>query len=288
MEFYRHPSRIRETIDRVHAKSPMMRNRALTWNQNVSYLRNQLSGKAHKLRDTFFIPMTWMQGAIDMPTWLGAYDAALADGASEEGAIERADQAVLNSQGGGQIGDLAAVQRGKGLAQLFTRFYNYANTTFQMMARVVNREKHSGADYARAVHDMVLLSIVPSVLLSVIRAVAQGEDDDDDESFVEKMGREVLAANLGLVVFGREFASMTLGYSYQGPAGTKVIPAWGRVFGEIGELEFDMDLLKALNMAAGLSLGYPALQLQRTSEGILALAFGETDRISAPVFGPPR
>jgi len=45
-----------------------------------------------------------------------------------------ADQAVLDAQGGGQVKDLAAIQRGGATQKLLTTFYGYFNTTFNLSA----------------------------------------------------------------------------------------------------------------------------------------------------------
>ena len=284
MTFYKDP---KAQIERVNAKSSVMRTRALAWNQNITYLRNQLKGTGATIRNWAFIPMTFMQGAVDYPTWIGAYQSSLGEGKSDADAVARADQAVLNSQGGGQTKDLSAAQRGKGAKALFTRFYNYANTTFQLIDRTVRRDKNSLKDYAQATHDLMLLTIVPTVLLTLLRAALMG-GGDDDKSLAEKMARETLASILGLVVGGRELASIALGYDYQGPAGARLVPTLGKVVKQASQGEVDKPFLEALNMAAGLTFGYPATQVQRTVEGAYDIASGETANPAVLLFGPRR
>lgn len=285
MTFYKDP---RAQIARVKAKSAVMRTRSQTWNQNISYLQNQLKAGKSTIRDSAFIPMTFMQGAVDFPTWIGAYQKALGEGLDDGDAVARADQVVLDTQGGGQTKDLSAAQRGKGAKALFTRFYNYSNTTFNLLHdRVWAPKKTSTKDYARATHDFILLTLVPTMLLIGLRAALQGSGDDD-KSFAERLAREGIANLLGLVVGGRELAAMALGYDYQGPAGARLIPTIYKVAKQVGQGEVDKELLEALNMAAGLMFGYYATQVQRTVEGAEALVSGDSINPLVLLFGPRR
>ena len=45
-----------------------------------------------------------------------------------------ADQAVIDSQGSGMTKDLAGIERGGELAKLFTAYYSYMNTTYNLAA----------------------------------------------------------------------------------------------------------------------------------------------------------
>src|SRR5262245_65343097 len=63
--------------------------------------------------DSYFWMIQQMQRIVDVITWLGAYEKAMAAGEADPArVIQLADQAVLDSQGAGQIKDLAEVRRG--------------------------------------------------------------------------------------------------------------------------------------------------------------------------------
>jgi hypothetical protein len=94
--------------------------------------------KLHKqaVVDSFFWLIYKGQQVADIPTWLGAYEKAMSDTANDEArAIALADQGVLDSQGGGQIKDLAGIQRGGPLLKLWTAFYSYFNVTYNLRSR---------------------------------------------------------------------------------------------------------------------------------------------------------
>jgi hypothetical protein len=69
-------------------------------------------GKNSAIEASYFYLIQKMQLVADIPTWLGQYHKAVEKGADEKSAVAQADQAVLDAQGGGQIKDLAGIQRG--------------------------------------------------------------------------------------------------------------------------------------------------------------------------------
>jgi hypothetical protein len=71
-----------------------------------------------------------------------------------------ADQAVLDSQGGGQIKDLAGIQRGGPLMKLWTNFYSYFNVTYNLMAESVGETKLVGPKRLPLLAADVLMLIV--------------------------------------------------------------------------------------------------------------------------------
>jgi hypothetical protein len=130
------------TVELVHGKSNFMRLRHKTMMREINEIQNRLGGEgkvAHwtdaalekvsgdrvtrqGIANSFFWMIGRAQMVADIPTWVGAYEKALEEQTDEATAIARADQAVLDSQGGGQIKDLAKYQRGAPLLKLFTNF----------------------------------------------------------------------------------------------------------------------------------------------------------------------
>ncbi|ALC13838.1 MuF-C-terminal domain-containing protein [Sphingopyxis sp. 113P3] len=130
----------------------------------------------------------YMDRVVVIPTWLGAYDKAIAEGMSEDDAVYAADKAVRQSQGAGAAKDLAAIQSGRGTfgeaAKLLTMFYSYMSAFYQRQrsfARDVRAAKLSDGPglLARA----WWLFIVPPLLSELL--AGRTPDDDDDESWAE-------------------------------------------------------------------------------------------------------
>lgn len=130
----------------------------------------------------------YMDRVVVIPTWLGAYDKAIAAGMAEDDAIYAADKAVRQSQGAGAAKDLAAIQSGRGTfgeaAKLLTMFYSYMSAFYQRQrtfGRDVRAAKLSDAPglMARA----WWLFVVPPLLSELL--AGRTPDDDDDESWAE-------------------------------------------------------------------------------------------------------
>ena len=142
----------------IHERSTMMRNRAASATQDLSDLHRTLaepggwfdtmvraaSGDRVSVQtvvDSFLWHIGLAQRVADIPTWLGQYEKSMAGGASESDAAALADQAVLDSQGGGEIKDLAGVQRGGPVARLFLTFYSYGSTIYNATADAAGQVK---------------------------------------------------------------------------------------------------------------------------------------------------
>jgi hypothetical protein len=124
--------KMESTAKRIFEKSSFMRLRSKTLQREISEIRNVVAGKNSAVEASFFYLITKLQLVADIPTWLGQYHKAVEKGADEKSAVAQADQAVLDAQGGGQIKDLAGIQRGGPLLKLFTNFYSFFNTTYNL------------------------------------------------------------------------------------------------------------------------------------------------------------
>ena len=272
-------------------KSEWLANRTRTRFRELNELRNQVQGQtaARELMGRYgYWMMMRMQMTVDVPTWWGSYEKAIAEGHDEETSINLADQSVKDSQGGGEEVDQSGVERGGPLVKLFTAFYGFMGTTLNTAYLNGKTEKNK----AKMVVNMLLVLSVPSVLGSLLKdALVPGDAGDDDE-LAKKLLIEQLSFLAGLVAFGREFAPLikttageAKGQSYSGPAGLRVIPDTIKLGQQTGQGEFDDAFRKAfINLAGDLS-GAPSVQINRTITGIKALAEGETENPAAIAFG---
>jgi hypothetical protein len=226
----------------------------------------------------------------DVPTWLGAYDKAQAENASEEDSIARADQAVIDSQGSGHIKDLADVQRGGPLKKLWTNFMSYFQTTFNLTADSFTRTKFkSPSSVLHLGVDLFLLYSLPIVLEEYVRkALIQGECDDgrDFDCMLTKIGLDHLAYGIGGILFAREFGGLVQGFAdYDGPAGARVFQDVGKFANQAMQGELDESFWKSAGKVLGLVSHLPAAQIEKTITGYLDLQSGKTDKVTAPLFG---
>jgi hypothetical protein len=281
----------------VNEKSEFMRNRSRTQFRELNEIRNMVQGQSVAMRrvqmGTYFLMMR-MQRMVDVPTWHGAYEKAMYEGRDEETAIALADQAVIDSQGGGMVKDLARVERGGPAVKLFTVFYGYMNTVYNMAAVQTMTNKNKGklaADYA-------MLFVVPVVLSYMLKqALIPRKGDEEEEWDMGKIGRELAAEQLsylmGTMVIAREFGEvgkMIFGVEgprmgYGGPAGLRAIGETYQFATQASQGEFDTAFRKSAVNMIGAFTGLPSAQVNRTLDGLEALYEGETKNVLAPLTG---
>lgn len=297
------------TLEWIREVSPFMASRAITNSQDLNDLRNRLSepggwfdamvrdvtGNKHtqqSITDGFLWHIGLMQRVADVPTWLGQFEKSMASGKSEKDAIAEADQAVRDSQGGGQLVDLAKIQRGRPVARLFMVFYSYGNTVFNATARSVGEFKQSTSP-ARSIKllgDLSLLYFMPALLTTLLARLLKGSGDDDDDLFdiskdvLAEMGGGAINTMVGVRELGGLLRSSNRGY--EGPAGTRLMKEIYRAFDQVSQGEVDEGLWKSLNATGGVLFHYPSAQLERTVGGFIELAEGHSSNPLVLLFGP--
>lgn len=272
--------------------SPFMKNRFTTQNREINDVRNKMKGQGRLswIEDSYFWMITTMQKVVDIPTWLGAYEKAIAEGAKETDAYKMADQAVIDAQGGGQIKDLAQIQRGHPALKLFTNFISYFVTTWNLMAENTRRTnfKHP-AEVGRLATDFLLLYTIPAILGWLVKGSVRGFDDEDLEEPMKALAAEQVSFLAGGFFGLREFTSAISGfYGYSGPAGTRFFSEGSSIITQAQQGEVDRALLKSLNDTGGILFHYPSGQVQRTVEGFISILEGETNNPGAVLLGPPK
>lgn len=295
------PAHIERTRALVHEKSEFMANRALTLNREVNDVMNTIVGDRseaqEKFRASFFWMITKTQEMVDLPTWIGAYNKATSQFPEDDAkAVALADQAVRDAQGAGQTADLAPIQRGSASMRLFTTFYSYMNTQYNLAVDVTKARTRKGEYGMLAVDYLVLLAlpIMGTVVLKTLLGLAAG-DDWDEEKFAKKLAAEFITYPMSLLVGVRELATAgqlaagvnEFGGGYSGPAGLRAFSEMTKLGQQIGQGEPDMALLKAAINTGGLLLHFPGGQVARTVEGAVAVAEGEASPL-ALLFGPPK
>ncbi|UST54933.1 hypothetical protein NF681_07015 [Comamonadaceae bacterium OTU4NAUVB1] len=275
------------------AKSEFMASRTRTQFRELAELNNKVNGQS-AIREAIvangYVLMSRVQQMVDVPTWHGAYEKAIADGRNEATAVQLADQSVIDAQGGGGIKDLSAIERGGQTQKLFTSFYSFMNTALNIL--VARGMTHRSA--AHSVVDFTLIVMVPSMITSLLKdALIPGDGSDDDKAVWRKLVAAGADSLFGLVVGGRELseaAKKLLGVSdfargYSGPAGLRIVGDLTNLSTQVQQGDADLALLKATINVAGDLVGLPAAQINRTLTGGAALAQGDTQNPAALAFG---
>jgi predicted GNAT family acetyltransferase len=274
----------------VRAKSVFMAERSTTFNRELNDLKNRVraaSTTLNAVREGAYVMLMKVQSTVDIPTWIGAYDKAILADNSEERAIALADQAVRSAQGNGAISDLSEIERGGGAQKLFTSFYSYFNTVHNLIEA---QRRTPGRGNAAWVSHGIMLTMLPAVLMVILREVLVAGDGSGEEELAQKMIEEGVASLFSTMVGVRELtgaAKMLAGASkqdYQGPAGLRALSVAFRGAGVATDGELDAKDLKAAVNVLGL-IGLPSAQINRTIAGADALIEGDTENPAALLFG---
>ncbi len=271
---------------RVQAESSFMRNRSRTQFRELNEVRNVVRGQSTITRRVAlgtFMLITRVQSVVDTITWLGAESKALAEGNDEARARALADQAVIDTQGSGMIKDLASVEAGGPMLKLFTVFYGFMNTSFNLGALRAMNERSK----MRKAHDLVMLSMGTVAITRLIRSMLQPNEDDEDfdmEALAKQLAVEQIEYMMGMFVFLRELAFIGRialdakgPRGYQGPAGLRLFTDVAKFAEQLSQWEFDTPFRKAAVNLLGDTLGIPSVQINRTWDGIEAISEGKVE-----------
>jgi hypothetical protein len=221
-------------------------------------------------------------------TWMGAYEKALAEQPGDDArAIAIADQAATNAHGGGQIKDLAKVQRGGSLAKLFTSFYSYGSLALNQNLRVIGRTDFGSAgSIGQMLVNLSLINIAPAAF-TVGLGVAGGRIAKEADWFAE-WGKEALAEAMGQFMGLRELTPLVQGREdYTGPAGLQFMKSIYDLATQLEQGKPDRALLRASEDFSGTIFHVPLPAVQRSIDGWDALEKGQTLNPGALIYGPP-
>jgi hypothetical protein len=312
------------TVAWIYSVSPMMRSRGDTATQDLHDVRQTLEQagswfdslarratndavtKADML-EFFLWHIGKAQQLADVPVWLGAYEKAaadrrnyLADGTLDQArVVALADQAVLDSQGGGQVKDLAKVQRGTPIAKLLMTFYSYGNTVLNSTADAYGKTigTRGLAATPHFLGHLGLLYALPAVwTIAISRAMGRTGGDGDDTPWYVEWAKEMLSGVFNTMVLIRELAGAgetALGLEngsrgYEGPAGLRPIQLAYQAATQVRQGKVDRAAVKAGAAVAGILFGAPATQIQKTVDGFVALKDGKTRNPFALLVGAGR
>jgi len=272
----------------VYERSDFMRLRDKTFNRELNEINgriNQGKSTARQIYDaSLFVFMQKMQKVADIPTWIGQYEKAMEQGADEATAIAQADQAVLDSQGGGQTKDMAELQRKH---PMLSMFYSYFNVTYNLAAEsTAKTDFKSPMAVAGWLSDMALLMIVPALGPAIVLELLRGGGDDEPEEWAKKLLEWQSTYLLGTMLGLRELSGVAAGFDYTGPPVGRVIGDIGKAGTQVVQGEADEALGLSVVRLFGSALGIPTVQLVRSWRGWNAWSEGDAPA-TAVLLGPP-
>jgi hypothetical protein len=306
--FFGTPEKMASTRDFVYERSEMMRNRMRDMDRDIRdafremEMRSQTGalsavekGKNTVTRFAYY-GISMLDMASAMPTWVGAYNKALAPEAkgglnmSEAEAIYYADKAVRNAHGGGGTKDLASIQRGSETQKLLlTMFYSFWNHFYNRQRDIVRRAaalpETYATDKAQAAKDfgMVLSRsffyfIAPQLIHAALKPAPQGSSDDENMVLwaAEEIGLGLMS---GIPVLRDIGNSMFTGRDYTATPAAQIITNAAKSFSDAnhwlkGEDVSDKWLKHAIENS-GYVFGLPTGQASSTVQFLWDVAEGD-------------
>ena len=144
---------------------------------------------------------------LSIPLWKEIYDVELSklivtEGVSvewaDQRAIEKADKAIIDVFGTGDVKDQAAIQRRKGsFANFVTAFYTYANTLWNMQLDAFYALKDRG-DWQQFISVLLWDLMMQAVINMVLKAITNGDDDDPEKMAKSFVSEFVSQSTMGI------------------------------------------------------------------------------------------
>lgn len=278
----------------MRASSEFMEARGRTRFRELNEISNQIRGQTvgSQIAPYLISGMIFTQTIADTIVWHAMVEKAYTDNPSltEERAHAMGDQAVRDSQGGGQQVDLSTMERQKdGFLKLFTVFMSFMNTSNNL----AYMSAKTGRSKAAKIGDLFVVFMIPVLSTALLKGlVIPSGDDDDDGKWIEDLALDLATFPLSGFIVLREivpaiaaFSGAGYGGDYKGPAGTRLISDLVSFGKQANQGELDDPFRKAFVNLMGSGFGLPAAQINRTITGAKALDEGATENPAALVFG---
>lgn len=278
----------------VRSASPYMDSRLRTHIEAVQAVMDAeagrfAAGKAAMIRFGYWM-IGRVQGLVDTVTWLAAEQAGMAKfGNDVARARAYADDVVTRAQGSGEFIDKSPLQRGtlgdnvrqtewiKATTMLQGYMIAKGNLAYEQTRKTNFRDARQAMKWAA---DMVMLFSVEGLLTAALTAKLPKDDEDDGlwDDLGEWAIKDTLSTFFGVIPGGGVLVDQFRGYDSSGV----VAGAWKAYAelleqltpGEDGQVDLDKGVVKAAVSVAGVTLGLPSLQINKTIDAIEARADG--------------
>ena len=228
---------------------------------------------------------------LSIPLWKEIYDVELSKLIETEGvsvewadqrAIEKADKAIIDVFGTGDVKDQAAIQRRKGsFANFVTAFYTYANTLWNMQLDAFYALKDRG-DWQQFISVLLWDLMMQAVINMVLKAITNGDDDDPEKMAKSFVSEFVSQSTMGIPLVrdaisnAMRFIMGERGFTRgNGPLAYSIIDKLEDVYTSINSNKRDFtDVGRAVGQVANRIVGFS----DTASDAIFTLAkYGLTD-----------
>lgn len=276
IDYLKHPVKVRNEINELSGE---IRNLEQSRDRDIRAVFQHFTTDQKvigKVQEMAFHGIALADAMVKIPTWLGAYRQAIAEGKSKEVAIREGDAAVRMTQGSGAAKDLSAIQRNNEFWKTMTMFYSYFNVLYNRM-RDMGHEVQEIRDMPKFLARAMFTVMIPAVMGDLL--VGRGPDDDEDELLwiIRKM---LLYPTLSIPIIRDITSSLESGYDYRfSPIATgfEKIGGLAKSTGKLyeGDMEWGDYCIKATD-TIGFAVGVPGTtQATRTAKYLWRVEQGD-------------
>jgi hypothetical protein len=257
----------------AYAASKELKFRRENSDRDIQLAFKQLKGrkgkKARIQRALLIAIPTFQFYTVDVPTFIGAFNMASAEGMGDAKAAEFADSVMRKTQGAGSAKDLSAVLATRGTSRAVTMFMTFFNTLYNIQRRL-GREAEWSLDFTyKLVAGSLVVYVLPSILEGLMRLEGPDPDDDEDSYLKWLAWKSAIFAGSTIPVV-RDFVSgIGTAYGYDptplSGAGESVVKAWQDVQKILDdEKDLSLAVLRTLITMLGYTTGrVPSNQINR-------------------------
>lgn len=276
-QFLAHP---KDSTKMVMEMSPFMANRTATFNRDVrdAHRLMGVTGLREDMVNAAFFGISMFDLGVSVPSWLGAYAKAEAEGMSQQDAVDYADSIVARGQGTGLPRDMSNIQQGSPLQRLFTMFYSFFASyhnlqTDQIKQLGMNKTPAQALKFAK---NQIWITLIPSVVIDYLFNGGPGDDEEWWEwgalSLIRFLGS-------GMVGVRDVMNASTTGFGYQMTPAANLVKAPLELQKQIGQGEADATFVKWLIMTLGYTAQLPGTR--QIARGVDVLADEGTDNLDS-------
>lgn len=179
---------------------------------NDAYAMEGTLNMPAKVASWAFKHIGWLQAAVNVATWHGAYEQELAaNNGDHERAVMHADAVVRMTQSAGAVKDLSPIQRGTEINRAVSMFYSWFNVLYNRLEDIARQTK-SIRDVPKAAARVAILVMMSSMIEEAGRraweaVVDNYEDDEEEAGYILSVLLKSADTAIGAIPLGRVFIS---------------------------------------------------------------------------------
>lgn len=233
----------------INSKSVFMRERMKQQDITVREVREEGKESYIGQMSTKFgsLAMWYTDSLTSYPVWWAAYKKKIDAGAAEKEARDYADRLIMRTLGSSRVSDVAAIQRVKGSAKLFTMFQGFFVTQYNQWVREFNIDRRlftngQYGEFGLRVASFAFAKWFAVNALTLLLGFVNPFDDDDDNGY-NNLTEEMLKYPLTLLgpvgpvaTLGLSEALDFKNYGYRLSAVESTIEKTGRMFDKVSDV----------------------------------------------------